>query len=96
VLIYEKYGLNARLAYNWRDRFLAQTNYGSYRNPVYVDPHKQWDLSVGYDFNKHFSVSAEGINLTGEDTRWYGRSEKQLWRLEDSSPRYAVGARYKF
>src|SRR6478735_1836229 len=27
VLIYEKYGLSARLAYNWRDAFLTTTVY---------------------------------------------------------------------
>ena len=36
------------------------------------------------------------VNLTGEDVRWHGRSEKQLWRLEDQGARYALGARYKF
>ena len=49
----------------------------------------QIDLSVGYEFNEHLSVSPEGINITGEDVRWHGRSEKQLWRLDDQSARYA-------
>lgn len=95
VAMYEKYGLNARLAWNWRDRYLVNVNQGGFRNPVYADPHKQIDLSVGYDFNKHFSVSFDGINLTGEGVRYYGRSEKQLWRLESSGPRYELGVRYK-
>ncbi|HEU4600366.1 MAG TPA: hypothetical protein VFS24_00290, partial [Steroidobacteraceae bacterium] len=85
-----------RLAYNWRDEFLSNGNFGSFNNPVYVDTYQQYDLSVGYNLNEHLSLSLEAINLTGEDTRWYGRSEKQLWRLEDQSPRYAIGARYKF
>jgi len=96
VLIYEKYGINARLAYNWRDKFLSDINKGGFRNPVYVAPHKQYDLSVGYDVNKHVSFSFEGINLTNQGIRWYGRSEKQLWRLEDGGARYAAGVRYKF
>ena len=39
VGIYEKDGLSARLAYNWRDNFLNQVNrsVGSTRNPEYVD-----------------------------------------------------------
>jgi TonB-dependent receptor len=96
VLMYEKFGISARLAYNWRDEFLANGNYGSYNNPIYVEAYDQYDLSVGYNFNEHLSVSFEGINLTGNDVRWHGRSEKQIWRLEDQSPRYAIGARYKF
>ncbi len=96
VLMFEKWGFSARLAYNWRDEFLQNVNQGGYRNPVYVEAYDQIDLSLGYDFNDNLSFSFEGINLTGEDVRWHGRSEKQLWRLEDQGPRYALGARYKF
>ncbi|HKE92869.1 MAG TPA: TonB-dependent receptor, partial [Povalibacter sp.] len=96
VLMYEKYGVTARIAYNWRDQYLQNVNVGGFRNPIYVDAYDQIDVSVGYDFNDHLSFSLEGINITGEDVRWHGRSEKQLWRLEDQSARYALGARYKF
>jgi TonB-dependent receptor len=96
VLMFEKFGLSARLAYNWRDEFLQNVNRGTWRNPIYVEPYDQIDLSVGYDITDNFAVSFEAINLTGEDVRWHGRSEKQLWRLEDQGARYALGARYKF
>jgi TonB-dependent receptor len=97
VLMYENFGFTVRLAYNWRDQFLAQTNVGgSNRNPIYVEEYDQIDLSVGYDFNDHLSVSLEGINLGGEDVVWHARSDKQVYRLEDQMPRYALGARYKF
>jgi TonB-dependent receptor len=96
VLMFEKFGLSARLAYNWRDQFLQTVNQGGFRNPIYVEPYDQIDLSVGYDINDNFALSFEAINLTGEDVRWHGRSDKQLWRLEDQGARYALGARYKF
>jgi TonB-dependent receptor len=97
VLMFEKFGITARLAYNWRDEFLAQTNVGGgNRNPIFVEAYDQIDLSVGYDFNDHLSISLEGINLTGEDVRWHARSVNQVYRLEDQSARYAIGARYKF
>jgi TonB-dependent receptor len=97
VLMYENFGFTARLAYNWRDEFLANTNQnGSNLNPYYVEEYEQIDLSLGYDFNDSLSVGLEAINLTGEDIRWHGRSQKQLVRLEDQSPRYALGVRYKF
>jgi len=96
VLMFEKFGLSARLAYNWRDQFLSTLNQGGFHNPVFVEPYSQIDLSVGYDINDHISVSFEGINLTGEDVRWHGRSDLQMWRLEDQGARYALGARYKF
>jgi TonB-dependent receptor len=96
VLMFEKYGLSARLAYNWRDEFLTSVNNGNWRNPIYVEAYDQIDLSVGYDISDHLAVSFEAINLTGEDSRWHGRSVNQLVRLEDQGARYALGARYKF
>jgi len=96
VGMFEKFGLSARLAWNWRDQYLQTVNQGSFRNPIYVEPYSQIDLSVGYDINDHLAVSFDAINLTGEDVRWHGRSDKQLWRLEDQGARYSLGARYKF
>lgn len=96
VLMYEKFGLTARLAWNWRDEFLLSANNGGSRNPRYVEAYTQFDLSVGYELSDNLSVSFDAINLTGEDIRWHGRSENQMIRLEDQTPRYAVGARYKF
>lgn len=97
VLMFEKFGISARLAYNWRDEFLAQTNVGGgNRNPIFVEAYDQWDLSIGYDINDNLSISLEGINVTGEDVRWHARTVNQVYRLEDQSARYALGARYKF
>ncbi len=75
--MFEKFGLSARLAYNWRDEFLQTVNQGGWRNPIFVEAYDQIDLSVGYDINDSFAVSFEAINLTGEDVRWHGRSDKQ-------------------
>jgi outer membrane receptor protein involved in Fe transport len=95
--MFEKFGFSARLAYNWRDEFLAQTNVnGSNRNPIYVEAYDQIDLSLGYDITDQLAVSLDAINVTGEDVRWHGRSVNQVMRLEDQDPRYAIGARYKF
>ncbi|KAB7763787.1 TonB-dependent receptor [Xanthomonas maliensis] len=97
MLMYEKYGWSARLAWNWRDEYLIAANQdGSNRNPYYVEPYQQFDLSVSYAFNKQLSVGFEAINLTGEDVRWHGRSEKQIIRLVDQQPRYTLGVRYAF
>jgi outer membrane receptor protein involved in Fe transport len=96
VAMFEKFGLSVRLAYNWRDEFLQNNARGGWRNPEYVEAYDQIDLNVGYNFNDHLSVSLEAINLTGEDIRWHGRSDLQMWFLEDQGPRYALGARYKF
>ena len=96
VLMYDNYGVQARLAYNWRDKYLTQVNRGNSRNPTYVDTYDQWDMSVSYAITDSLSVSFEGLNLTGSNIRQYGRSQGQLWYLNDLSPRYTLGARYTF
>ncbi len=98
VLMYEKHGWTARLAWNWRDEYLIQANQNgaANRNPYYVEAYDQLDLSVAYTFNDRWSVGFEAINLTGEDIRWRSRTEKMMVKLLDQSPRYMLGARYRF
>ena len=96
VLMYENYGIQARLAYNWRDEFLTETNQGSSRNPRYVEDYSQIDLSISYDLTDNLSLSAEAINLTGEDSREYNRNSRMIRFANDLGARYAIGARYKF
>ena len=85
-----------RLAWNWRDEYLILANQGGSRNPYYVEAYEQWDLSVNYALDDHWSFGLEAINLTGEDVRWHARTDKQIVKLADQSPRYMLGVRYKF
>jgi TonB-dependent receptor len=96
TLIYENYGISARLAYNWRDTFLAATNQGGDRSGIYVEDFGQYDLSVSYDLTEQLQLSFEGINLTGEDQRQYHRVPAEVHYTYELSPRYMAGARYKF
>lgn len=96
VGIYENAGFQARLAYNWRDEYLDQTNRGNSRNPTYVEAFSQIDLNVSYDVTDELNVFFEGLNVTGENIRHHGRSDAMMWYLEDLGPRYQLGARYTF
>jgi TonB-dependent receptor len=96
TLIYDKGGLSARLAYNWRAKFLAQLNRDAYHNPTYNDPHGQFDLNVSYDITPKIAVSFEAINLTEKGIRQYGRTEVELFFAQEQQRRFLLGARYKF
>ena len=96
TLIYENYGISARLTYNWRDKFLAQTNRQASRNPVFVAPFATVDLNVSYDVTEQIAVSFEAVNLTGEPIRTYGRDESNLWFAQELSPQFFLGARFRF
>ncbi|GAB5347642.1 hypothetical protein TMRO357_00562 [Alteriqipengyuania sp. 357] len=94
--IYEQGPLSSRVAYNWRDKFLAGVNRGGGRSPVFFEPFGTLDANVSYDVNDSFSVSLEAINILSEPVRSYGRDEKQLWFAQELKPRIFLGARYRF
>ena len=97
VGFYDKNGFQARLAYNWRDEFLA--GIGQLRvsgEPVFTEAFGQFDLNISYDVNENFSVFVEGLNITEEDSRQFGRYEEQLIQAIVGSSRWNLGARAKF
>jgi TonB-dependent receptor len=97
TLIFEKYGVSARVAYNWRDKYLGQTNRGGNdRNPVFFAPFGTVDVNLSYDITPNVQITFEGINLTSESVRSYGRSENNLWFAQELKPLYMLGARFKF
>ena len=96
VGIYEKYGLSARLAYNWRSSF----NGGFIASPItdhfQVKPLGFLDASLSYQLNKAITLTFDATNLTKtiyrddfvagiapRDTRTYDRT-------------FAGGVRFKF
>ena len=85
-----------RLAYNWRDEFLAGRFDGAGPNPNYVEADGQLDMNVSYEFNDNMVMSFEAINLTDETQRVHGRNERQVLYATQTGPRYMVGFRYKF
>ena len=94
--IYEQGPLSARVAYNWRDKFLAGVNRGGGRSPVFFEPFGTLDANVSFDVNDSFAISLEAINILSEPVRSYGRDEKQLWFAQELKPRIFLGARYRF
>lgn len=92
VAFYDKNGIQARLAYNWREMFLA----GAGPNPFYVEDYGQLDGNVSYDFDNGVTIFAEGINILGEDRRGHRRSENNVYFVNNGQPRWSFGARYKF
>jgi len=97
VAFYEDATYSARVAYNWRGKYLA-ANFGGTdgAQPLYVEPYGQVDISLGYNFNKNLSFQLEAINLTDEYTRTHMRAEQQIGSVTQLGRRVMIGARYKF
>lgn len=74
--MYEKGPFSARLAYNWRSRFLmgvGQNGFngdvnGLWRLPVYNDDYGQLDASVEYHINDNLALSLQAINIGNAET----------------------------
>ncbi|NVK11809.1 MAG: TonB-dependent receptor [Gammaproteobacteria bacterium] len=97
IAFYEDFGFSTRVAYNWRDDFLAgtgQVNVGA--GPTYVAAYGQWDLNASYEIGEHFNVFVEALNVTNETTHVYGRDTMQTLFASQLGPRYNFGVRYKF
>ncbi|VXC97700.1 TonB-dependent receptor [Sphingomonas sp. AX6] len=92
VVYYDKNGLQARVAYNWRDEFYA----GGNPNPLYVEAYSQIDASVSYEVRQGLTIFAEGINLTGESRRGHRRSDEFVTFAQPGFARYTGGVRFSF
>ncbi len=96
TLIYDKYGISARLSYNWRDKFLSGVNADTFHSPRFTAAHSQVDFNVSYDVTPQIAVSLEGINIFEDGLKVYGRSPNQIFFMQEGSARYLVGARFRF
>jgi len=94
--IYEKDSWTARVAWNWRDKYLAEVNKGGSNNPRFEEAYWQMDVNLSYAVNPQLTVFVEGLNLTGENSRSHARNEAMMWYLTDLSARYQIGVRYDF
>ena len=95
VGMYETDRFQARLAYNWRDKYISGNGRGSI-NPMYVEAYSQIDVNLSYEVIDNLTLSLEGINITGENSRSHGRNYNMLYDLWDLGARYQIGARYTF
>jgi TonB-dependent receptor len=66
--IYEKYGISARAAYNWRSHYLLTTSAANINFPVWSEAYGQLDASVLYSIDKHFKIGVQGTNLLNSRT----------------------------
>ncbi len=98
VGFYDRDGLQARIAYNWRDKFLNSSIgvSGTPNNPLYTEDYGQWDVNASYEFRTGMTVFVEGINITDETARVVGRTPGYVNFATQTGSRYNVGVRYTY
>ena len=94
VVYYEQYGVQARLAYNWRSKFV--TNPEDWGGASWIASYGQLDASVSYDIMHGLTVFAEASNLSNSRYWGYVKREDQVNYLERFGTQLAVGIRGSF
>jgi outer membrane receptor protein involved in Fe transport len=92
VLYYDKGGLQARIAYNWRDRFLS----GKDQDPDYIKSYGQFDASLSYEVREGLTAFVEGINITNADRTGVRRNDRAIFFAAPGYARYSAGVRFTF
>ncbi|MEG3181146.1 TonB-dependent receptor [Sphingomonas sp. LT1P40] len=95
VGFYEKYGIQARVAYTYRDNFL-QTAVGRNSEQEYFDAYGQLDVSLSYDVGSHFTVFADAINVNNAKEFLYSMSEDRTKEYRKTGRRISAGVRVRF
>jgi TonB-dependent receptor len=98
ALMYEKYGVSARLAYNWRDRYLLTTSAANIQRPVWSESYGQLDGSVFYSITDNIKIGLQGTNLL--NTRTFldvgGATLAPRYSWTDTDRRVAAALRVSF
>jgi iron complex outermembrane receptor protein len=100
VPFYDKNGFQARVAINHRSEYLdifgqRQNNSQFGTEPTFVNAATYVDFSTSYDFNRHFNVYFEALNLTDQTYSTHGRFKEQILDVVDTGRTFTVGVHMK-
>jgi TonB-dependent receptor len=104
-LTYEKYGLSARIAYQYRTKWLQSV--GGYatvngalvpdgNGDIYWNNSESLSVSARYQLNDQFELTFDGINLADSPGRRFADSKLYPVEYETFGPRYMIGVRFKY
>jgi TonB-dependent receptor len=101
--IYEAHRVSARLAWNWRERYLLTASAANLNAPVWSENYGQLDGELFYTLNDHLKIGLQGTNLLKARTYLDVRSQTASgafvtprYSWTDSDSRYALAVRAQF
>ena len=96
ILFYQKSGLQARVAYNYRSRtFVSVQNVDGDSLGQYLKPTGYLDASISYDVTPKFTVYLQGTNLTGQNQYSYLQFPEQYSGANIFERRITFGVRFR-
>ncbi len=99
VAMYDKGKFSARLAYNWREKYLVSQADCCIKLPIWQDDYGQLDGSVHFRPTESLDLYVEGQNLTNSETVLFqqvtndGMLLPRSWFVNDR--RFQIGLRYR-
>jgi len=95
VLYYDDGRFDARLAYAWRDRYLAQFSDVA-GIPRFTKAYGQLDVSFNYHITSRISVQMQGLNLTREQRIDHSTTRYLPYGVTELDRRFMLGLRAAF
>lgn len=97
ALWFEKYGLQTRVAYNYRSKRLVASDYAGITGLAqYQKPTNYLDASISYDILPYLTIYGQASNLTAETERYYLTFEDQVLFENIYERRFIAGVRARF
>lgn len=93
-LYYEKYGLSARVSYQWRDDWLDSI--GGLGAGESRKGYGNLDVTMRYRLNDNLTLFADAANLTNEKYIAYEGDPNLISEVEQIGSRYLFGVRFDF
>jgi len=100
ALLYEKFGISARIAYNWRSDYLLTTRDVITTLPIYNEANGQLDASIFWDVSDNWKLGLQGTNISNSITETTmqineeGDRKTRSWFSNDT--RYSLVVRATF
>ncbi|MBB5984742.1 TonB-dependent receptor [Sphingobium lignivorans] len=93
-LFYEKYGISARVSYQWRSHWLDTL--GGLGSGEYRQGYENLDVSLRYALTDNLTLFADLANLTDETYIAYQGTPATPTEVEQIGARYLFGVRFSF
>lgn len=96
VGLYEKAGLNVRVAYNWRDDYLQGTrNTGTGNLPIFGKAYGVLDASISYDVTPNIAITLDAQNILNSAFRTYQLEHARLRDYQIDDRRFTARLRIR-
>ncbi len=95
-VFYEKYGISARVSYQWRSEYLDTIGGLGIGDGEFRGAYENLDVTLRYAINENFTVFADLANLTDEIYTAYDGSPEYPVEVEQIGSRYMFGIRFDY